>query len=137
MDLDGNIYDEETLLIFVLLFLLLGACKSQPPFTNNGNPGRIKVIAFYDDNRNGQLDDNESGTSIRMGISQDISCPASSLDDVTQLDSNTKGVGVFDKLKPGKYCVSLIGNYDMTTKMNPQVYLSSDQEIVVRLGLLR
>ncbi len=125
-----------TLLIFLLLSVLPGACKSQPPITDNGNPGRIKVITFYDDNRNGQLDGSESGNSIRMGVSQDISCPASSLDKVTQLDSNANGVGVFENLKPGKYCVSLIGNYDMTTKMNPEVSLSSDQEIVVRLGLL-
>jgi uncharacterized protein (DUF2141 family) len=124
-------------LIFVLLSLIPAACKSQSPFTNNGNPGQIKVIAYYDDNRNGQINENESGPSIRIGISQDISCPASSLDKVAQLDSDQNGVGVFSNLKPGKYCVSLIGNYDMTTKMNPQVYLSSDQEIVVRLGLLR
>jgi uncharacterized protein (DUF2141 family) len=124
-------------LIFVLLSLMPAACKSQSPFTDNGNPGRIKVVAFYDYNRNGQLDGSELGTLVRMGILQDISCPASSLDRVTQLDSDTNGVGVFNSLKPGKYCVSLIGNYDMTTKMNPQVYLSSDQEIVARLGLLR
>lgn len=124
-------------LIFVLLIVLLGACKKQPPFMDNGNPGQIKVITFYDDNRNGQLDGREMGTFVRMGISQDISCPAGSLEKIHQMDSDANGIGVFKDLKPGKYCVTLIGNYGMTTKMNPEVFLSSDQEIVVRLGLTR
>jgi len=95
------------------------------------------MIAFYDDNRNGQLDGSETGTFVRMGISQDISCPAGSLEKINQMDSDASGIGVFKDLKQGKYRVTLIGNYGMTNKMNPEVYLSSDQEIVVRFGLTR
>ncbi len=45
------------------------------------------------------------------------------------MDLDANPIGVFKDLKPGKSCVTLIGNYEMATKMN--------QEIVVRLGLTR
>jgi hypothetical protein len=88
-------------LIFALLSLLLGACKSRPPFTDNGNPGQIKVIAFYDDNQNGKLDSQKLGVSARVGISQAISCPADSYDKYAQTDTDASGVATFRDLKPG------------------------------------
>ncbi len=50
------------LFTFVLLFVLLTSCKSQPAFVDNGNPGQIKVVVYDDDNQNSVMDTNESGT---------------------------------------------------------------------------
>lgn len=35
-------------ILFGLLLTLLAGCTNQPPFVNNGNPGQIKAIEFYD-----------------------------------------------------------------------------------------
>ena len=50
-------------LLASLFFLaLLTACNSQPTFVDNGNPGQIKVVVYYDDNQNSKLDAGETGT---------------------------------------------------------------------------
>ena len=57
------------LILFTLFFTLLIGCGSQPPqppFVDNGNPGQIKAIVFYDDNKNGVMDSNEIGALQRL-----------------------------------------------------------------------
>lgn len=46
---------------FFLLLGLLPACRSQPAFVDNGNPGQIKVFVYYDDNQNSAMDTDETG----------------------------------------------------------------------------
>ena len=65
------------LLVFILSLAFLAGCQSQPDYTDNGNPGQIKAVIFYDDNRNGAMDDDETGAQTEVGISQDVSCPPS------------------------------------------------------------
>jgi uncharacterized protein (DUF2141 family) len=121
-----------------LLLVLLPACSSQPVFVDNGNPGQIKVFVYYDDNQNGAIDTDETGAQTKLGISQDISCPPASQEKITSITTNVDGVGLFEDLKPGKYCVLPFSNgQSMTTKMTQEVYVSSDQELVVMFGVVR
>ena len=126
-------------LLTSLFFLaLLTACNSQATFVDNGNPGQIKVVVYYDDNQNSKFDADETGTQAEFGISQDISCPPTSLDKITAIMTNVNGVGLFKDLEPGKYCVAPFSNsLSMTTKMTQEVYVSSDQELVVMFGVIR
>ena len=128
------------LLVFGLTFVLLTACgESKPPYTDNGNPGQIKAIVFYDDNKNGVMDSGESSLQTQTAISQEISCPPQSQQSYLIIDTDTNGVGLFRELKPGKYCVDLgpNGNYNMTTRMNQEVYVSSDMVTEVSFGVAR
>lgn len=123
---------------FYLLFILLPACSSPPAFVDNGNPGQIKVFVYYDDNQNGAMDTDETGAQAKFCISQDISCPPASQEKITSSMTNVDGVGLFKDLKPGRYCVSPFSNgLSMTTKMTQEVYVSSDQELVVMFGVVR
>ena len=123
---------------FVLILVWLTGCSSQPAFVDNGNRGQIKVVVYYDENQNGTLDASETGTQAAFGISQDISCPPASLDKITAIMTNVNGVGLFTDLEPGKYCVAPFSNsLSMTTKMTQEVYVSSDQELVVMFGVVR
>jgi uncharacterized protein (DUF2141 family) len=125
------------LMVFIFFFVLLTGCQSQPAFTDNGNPGQIKAVVFYDDNRNGVMDGGETGAQIEIGISQDISCPASSQDKVTNIQADANGAVIFKDLKPGKYCVNLNGNYNNTTKLTQEVYVSSDLITTVMFGIVK
>jgi hypothetical protein len=125
------------LLAFVFFFVLLTSCQSQPAYTDNGNPGQIKAVAFYDDNRNGVMDGGETGAQIEIGISQDTSCPASSQDKVTNIPADANGTVIFKDLKPGKYCVNLNGNYSNTTKATQEIYVSSDAITTVMFGIVK
>jgi hypothetical protein len=120
--------------VFVLTLVFLTACgESEPPFTDNGNPGQIKAIVYYDANKNGEMDPNESGVPARVAITQEISCPPVNAPTLYETDSN--GVHIFKDLKPGKYCVVSESNgLAMTTKLTPEVYVSSDQVITVYFG---
>jgi uncharacterized protein (DUF2141 family) len=125
---------------FVLALALLTACQSKQAYTDNGNPGRINVIVFYDDNRNGAMDSGETGApQIQMGISQDVSCPAQSKDKITTLPTDQNGTALFGDLKPGKYCVAEgpTENRTMTTKLTQDVYVSSDTTSTVMFGIVR
>ena len=123
------------LLVFVLFLVLLTACgESESPFTDNGNPGQIQVTVFYDDNKNGAMDNGEVGAQQRVAISDEPSC-VSSPPNFIPTDSN--GVVVFGDLKPGQYCVAIDNGYGMTTKMNLQVYVSSDLVTTVYFGVVR
>jgi uncharacterized protein (DUF2141 family) len=124
-------------LLFVFLSALLAGCENQPPFADNGNPGTIKVIAFYDDNQNGVLDAGEAGAVAKVGLSQDVSCPPTSRDKMTIVDTDAEGIGWFGDLKPGQYCISMAENQSMTTKITRQVFVSSDQETVVVFGIVK
>ena len=127
----------KALLGFVLLLALLTGCQSQPTYTDNGNPGQIKAILFYDNNRNGVMDSGETGVQTEVGISQETSCPASNQDSVTNTKTDVDGVALFKDLKPGKYCVVPYGNPAMTTKFTQEVYVSSDTITTVMFGMVR
>jgi len=127
-----------SVLVVALLVVVLSACGgNQPAYTDNGNPGQIKVTVFYDDNKNGRQGGNETGAQVEVGISQDVSCPASSLDKNTFASTNGNGITVFSDLKPGRYCLGLNGNYSMTTKSTVEVYVSSDQVATIHFGIVR
>lgn len=121
-------------LILGLMLGLLTACgESEPPYTDNGNPGQIQAIVFHDENANGKMDANESGVPTRVSISQEVSCPP--VGDVNWVDTDSNGVHIFKDLKPGKYCVaSESGGFAMTTKLTPEVYVSSDMVTTVYFG---
>ena len=126
------------LLVFGLMLVLLTACgESEPPFTDNGNPGQIKAIFFFDDNKNGQQDDGETGVQAQsiVGIAQEISCPPTSTPSYVDTDAN--GVYEFKDLKPGKYCLYLNNGFTPVTKMTQEVYVSSDMVTTVYFGLGR
>ena len=121
------------------VFLFVTACApAKPAFIDNGNPGQIKVVVFYDNNQNGVMDTSEGGAQVKLGVSQDISCPPGNQEKITSIMPDINGVGVFENLKPGRYCVLPFSNgIPMTTKMTQEVYLSSDQELVVMFGMLK
>jgi uncharacterized protein (DUF2141 family) len=113
------------LLVFGFFVALLAACaKSSPPYTDNGNPGQIKVIVFVDSNQNGVLDGNEKGSQVKTAIMQEISCPGTSQPAWQESDAN--GLYTFKDLKPGKYCVMIDTDRSITSKMTQEVYVSSD-----------
>jgi hypothetical protein len=126
-----------SLLVSILLLVLLTSCKSQPPYTDNGNPGQIKAVVFYDDNKNGTFDGGEAGAPVDMGISQEVSCPPSNLDKNTIIKADADGIALIEDLTPGKYCVMPGGNYSMTTKLTQEVYVSSDAVTTVLFGIVR
>jgi uncharacterized protein (DUF2141 family) len=121
-------------MVFGLILVLLTACgESKPKFTDNGNPGQIKAIFYYDENKNGTMDSNETGVPTRVSISQEVSCPP--VNDPTFYETDADGVYVFTDLKPGKYCVvSDSRGLAMTIKLTPEVYVSSDQVTTVYFG---
>jgi hypothetical protein len=126
------------LLVFVLALVFLTACgEKEPPFTDNGNPGQIKAIFFFDDNKNGQQDDGETGVQAQsiVGIAQEISCPPTSTPSYVDTDAN--GVYEFKDLKPGKYCLYLNNGFTPVTKLTQEVYVSSDVVTTVYFGLGR
>jgi hypothetical protein len=123
------------LLIFGLMLVLLAACASKQAFTDNGNPGQIKAIFFYDDNKNGVMDSGESGTPGQAAIAQEVSCPPTS--DPNWIDTDSSGVVLFDGLEPGKYCVFPPNGLSMTTKLTQEVYVSSDRVTTVAFGIIR
>ena len=121
-------------LMFGLLLLLLAGCTSQPSIVDNGHPGQINVIVFYDDNKNGVMDNGESGAPQQVAITQEVTCtPANP----NFIKTDTSGVIVFKSLQPGRYCIFIDNGYGMTTKMSQDVYLSSDQIAVTMFGVVR
>lgn len=123
-------------IIAVIVFaLLISACSAEPEIIDNGNPGQIQVFVFLDKNRNGVKDQGETGIVDKVGISQDISCPAGSMDKVTIAETNINGETVYKDLQPGIYCVAYLGSKSVTTKLTVEVSLSSDQIAQVAFGL--
>ena len=125
------------ILVLGLILILLTACgKSEPPYIDNGNPGQIKTIVFYDDNSNGKMDADESGAQSQVAISQEVSCPPVS--DPNWMDTDPNGNLLLDDLKPGKYCVFFFSNgIAVTTKLTQEVYVSSDAITEVAFGIVR
>ena len=126
------------LMVFVLTVVLLTACGGgQSVFTDNGNPGHIKAVFFYDDNRNGQMDDGESGLQAQQiaGMAQETSCPPTSTP--VYHDSDSNGIIEFNDLRPGKYCLYLNNGFLPTTKLTQEVYVSSDQVTTVYFGIVK
>ncbi len=117
------------------LLALLFSCTTRPPYTDTGKPGQIKVIAFYDDNKNGVMDEGESGSPTKVAISQEVSCPPSG--NPSWIDTDTAGKYTFQDLEPGSYCVISLGAQSYTTRAAQEVYVSSDLVTTVVFGLLR
>ena len=126
------------LLVFVLMLVLLTACgKSEPLFTDNGNPGHIKAVAFFDENQNGIMDNGETGApSIRLTLADRVGC-SSSTGSFTFVPTDLNGVVNFSDLKPGLYCVAIDNGYKTTTKLNLDAYVSSDMVTTVMFGIVR
>ena len=126
------------LLVFVLALILLTACgESEPPYVDNGNPGQVKAVIFYDDNRDGKKDADEAGVQAQeiVRITQELSCVPAGLPSFENTDAN--GVYEFTSLKPGKYCVVLNNGFNLTTKQTQEVYVSSEQVTTVYFGITR
>ncbi len=123
------------LLLLAFLLVLLNGCASQPPYIDNGHPGQIKVVAFYDDNRNGVMDATEAGYQSQAAISQEVSCPPTGKPDWKNMEAS--GVYTFEDLKPGKYCVLLDTSLSSTTRLAWEAYVSSDQVTTVPFGVVR
>jgi len=124
------------LLIFSLVLALLTACgESNAPFTDNGSPGEIKAIFFYDGNKNGNMDEGEKGVTAQeiVGISQEVSCPPAGTP--SYVDTDASGAHEFKDLQPGKYCLYLNNGFLPTTKQTQEVYVSSDQVTTVYFGI--
>ena len=114
---------------------LIVGCGTNQEIIDNGKPGQIKVIVFHDENRNGVMDQGELGLVDRVGIGQDISCPATNLDKVNRSDTNSSGEAEFSELNPGVYCVMYMGSRGSTTKLTVEISLSSEQNEVVAFGV--
>jgi hypothetical protein len=125
------------LLILGLMIAMSTACgESEPPFTDNGNPGQVKATVFYDDNKNGVMDSGETGASHRVTVVDQVGCSTS--DGTPEfLPTDSNGVVIFRDLKPGRYCVAIANGYGMTTKMNLDVYVSSDMVTTVYFGVVK
>ena len=126
------------LLVFVFTVVLITACgKSEPLFTDNGNPGHIKVVVFFDENQNGIMDGGDTGApSIRLALADRVGC-SSSTGSLNFVPTDTDGVVNFSDLKPGLYCVGIDNGYKTTTKLNLDAYVSSDMVTTVMFGVIR
>ncbi|MEW6241305.1 MAG: SdrD B-like domain-containing protein [Chloroflexota bacterium] len=126
------------LLIFGLTLILLTACgESEPPFTDNGNPGQIKAVVFFDDNQNGIMDGGETGApSHRLALADQVGC-TSSTGTLNFVPTDSNGTVIFSDLKPGRYCVAIDNGYRTTTKLNLDAYVSSDMITTVYFGIIR
>ena len=122
------------LLMTVILVVLLASCGKQPTYTDNGNPGQVKAVVFYDDNKNGVMDNGEIGAPQRVAISQEVTCTPANPEYVS---TDADGEVLFKDLKLGRYCVFVDNGYGMTTKMQLEVYVSSDLVTVVPFGIVR
>lgn len=123
----------------VFLFVLLTACggESAPPFTDNGNPGQIKSVVFFDENQNGIMDGSETGApSHRLALADQVGC-TSSTGSLNFVSTDANGIVNFSDLKPGRYCVAIDNGYKMTTKMNLDAYVSSDMITTVYFGVIK
>jgi hypothetical protein len=123
--------------VFVSALILLTACgESEPAYTDNGNPGQIQAVFFYDDNRNGIMDADEEGVQAPLigGISS-VSCPPS--EKPSFADSDENGIIEFKDLQPGKYCVNLNNGFMAVTKLGQDVYVSSDLVTTIYFGIGR
>ena len=121
---------------FLLLVIFMTGCSPKPEMIDTGSPGLIMVVTFVDENRNGTYEKNEPTISDRVGISQDVSCPAGNMETVSEAETNLDGEAVFDDLKPGTYCVMYLGSKASTTKLTSEINLSSEQQFRVEFGLL-
>lgn len=126
------------LLVFVLTLVFLAACgESEPQFTDNGNPGHIKAVVFYDENQNGIMDSDETvAPSIRLALADQVGC-TSSTGTLNFVPTDSDGVVNFSDLKPGRYCVGIDNGYKTTTKLNMDAYVSSDTVTTVAFGVIR
>lgn len=124
------------LLVLGVMLPRLTACGgNRPAYTDNGNPGQIQVLAYFDDNANGKMDSGEMGVQSQLIITQEVSCPPQS--QPSWVDTDANGAHTFEGLKPGKYCVGIGGDYGLTTKGSQEVYVSSDATTPVYFGLIR
>lgn len=123
------------LLFLGFVLACLYGCSSQPPFVDNGKPGQVKVVVFYDDNKDGVMSGGEKGAQSKVSISQEVSCPPSHSPD--WVDTDSAGVHTFQDLKPGKYCVISSGGLSATTPLTQEVYVSSERVTTATFGVLR
>jgi hypothetical protein len=119
----------------LILLLLITGCSSGPEIVDTGDPGKIKVIVYLDENRDGVQNEGEPGLVERVFIAPDNSCPADDMGKVTEKQTNSSGEALYLNLEPGVYCVMYIGSRPSTTKLTVEVPLSSDQEAKVAFGV--
>jgi len=99
-------------------------------------PGQIKVIVFYDDNQNGIMDNDDTGAPAhRLALADQVGC-SSSTGSLNFVPTDSNGVVIFNDLKPGRYCVAIDNGYRTTTKLNLEVYVSSDQVTTAYFGIV-
>jgi hypothetical protein len=124
------------ILLLVLCSFATGCAKATPAFSDNGNPGQIKITVFYDANGNNIQDAGEIGHQDRVLVGQDISCPPTDPAKFKFYQADDQGIAVVKNLKPGKYCVGYAGEKTMSSKLTLDVFLSSDQEAQVSFGTI-
>ena len=120
--------------VLVACLFITGCSSSKSEIKDNGHPGQIKAIVFYDANHNRIQDPGEPGLKDRVSLSQDFSCPATDSKKMTIVETDANGETVIGDLKPGHYCVAYSGDSTMTTKLTNEIDLSSEQTIQVIFG---
>ena len=61
-------FNMKKFLLALLLMILIQSCSSPPEIFDNGNPGRIRVMVFNDQNRNRIMDEGETGVKELVGM---------------------------------------------------------------------
>lgn len=125
-------------LILVIAFLLAGCgASNQPQTVDNGKPGQISVLVYWDKNFNSKMENGETGLMDQVILGQDLSCPPTNPAKYTRYDTAADGSIVLTDLKPGRYCVAYGGNRASSTKLTVEVDLSSEQNVQVQFGVSR
>ncbi len=125
-----------SLYLVLLITAMLMSCGPDQEIFNNGNPGKIRVVLFLDRNRNGKQNASEPGVAEQIAISPDAACPANDQSSMVIRNTETNGIYVFEGLEPGRYCVMSLASLGATTPFAVEVFLSSNEEAVVMIGLV-
>lgn len=125
---------KKILIFTVLILALLAGCSNEPDFVDNGQPGTIRAVVFNDLNDNNFLDEGEAASGELVGVVAAGPCPPSSRDAFTIKETGENGEAIFE-VTPGKYCVRYLGNRRPGTQMNFEIFVSSEEQVSVGIGL--